>query len=155
MRPWSIILSAIAVGGGLSGFSPPANAEFYRRVTITDGRTGDIAVVRHRYECGHCRGVRTYRAGTFRYAVPAPVVVDYGMVLPIYQPPLYTVPRTAYPAYPVYPRSGPYIVTSPRQQQALLPVRPWYPTGGEARVIGLDEMPPATPQREQRPRRRR
>ncbi|QCI68136.1 hypothetical protein [Phreatobacter stygius] len=152
MRPWSMILSAIAVALGTASFVQSANAQYYRRTSIIDGRNGDVAVVRHTIDCNCGPRVRTYRAGTFTYVVPRPPVVDYGMVLPIYQPPLYTFPRQVVPAYPVYPRSGAYPVTSPRQQQALLPVRPWYPTGTDARVIGLDEMPPAEAPR---PRRRR
>ncbi|MGL4289572.1 MAG: hypothetical protein ACRCVA_24670 [Phreatobacter sp.] len=153
MRPWSMILSAITVAFGSAPFAQPANAQYYRRTAIVDGRNGDVAVVNHQIDCNCGPLARTYRAGTFSYVVPRPPVVDYGMVLPIYQPPLYSFPRGVVPAYPVYPRSGAYPVTSPRQQQALLPVRPWYPTGTDARVITLDEMPaPVTPRP---PRRRR
>jgi len=118
-----MIPAAITVALGSTPFAQPANAQYYRRTAIVDGRNGDVALVRHEIDCNCGPLVRTCRAGTFSYVVP--------------RPPRYSFPRGVVPAYPV---------TSPRQQQALLPVRPWYPSGTDSRVITLDEMPPAAPQ---------
>lgn len=140
MRPWSIILSATILAVSATGLATSADAQYYSAGigdwSVAGGRGGVV----HSVSCASCLPVRRTRAGSWEYYVPRPPGVDFGQALPIYQPPIQTIPPHVVPVYPVFPRSGAYPVTgSPTvgYQRPLMEPRPFYPTGASARIINV------------------
>lgn len=145
---WSLGRAALAAFIAVPLASTVSLAQ-QRRIEIIDGRAGGGYVVQHRHHCGGCDFVVVRRAGEWRYVVPQPPRIDYGVALPIYQPPIHTHGREVVPVYPLFPRSGAYPVMGAPGRPPMMERRPYYPSGSEARVITLDDRP-ARPNRRRR-----